>query len=272
MIGGSGLTQVLATGTNVATATSNAGGGGFGLSVSATLPLARDRRRVDGRVRRDDQRRHRADGDRRWDEHRDGARVRGLGRVLRRDRLLVDGGDHGRASVLALVGSTAHVNVPGQRRHRHGDRASERDGRHAGGAGGVISIAVMIPTAVVGGGVTANFDGTLTAADHLTVTATASNKADAHTFVVSIGLVAGSAGAIADAEILSSAVTHALIGSDASVSVTNGITVDAHLIGRPEHGDRARRWWRAAACSGRRPSSRRMPRTTGRRSPRSTVA
>ena len=101
----------------------------------------------------------------------------------------------------------------------------------AGGSGGAISFSLMIPTAVVGGGVTANFDGSLTAADHLTVTATSSNKADAHTFVVSVSILAGIGGATADAEILSSAVTHALVGPDASVSVTNGVTVDAHLFG-----------------------------------------
>ena len=101
----------------------------------------------------------------------------------------------------------------------------------AGGSGGGISISIMIPTAIVGGGVTANFDGTLTAADHLTVTATSSNKADAHTFVFSVGILGGGAGAVADAEIQTTAVTHALIGSDASVSVSNGVTVDAHLFG-----------------------------------------
>ena len=101
----------------------------------------------------------------------------------------------------------------------------------AGGAGGAISFAVMIPTAVVGGGVTANFDGTLVSADHLTVTASSSNKADAHTFVVSVSILAGIGGATADAEILSSAVTNAKIGPDAHVSVTNGITVDAHTFG-----------------------------------------
>ena len=36
---------------------------------------------------------------------------------------------------------------------------------------------------------------------------------------------------LADAEILSSAVTNAMVGPDASVSVTNGITVDAHPVG-----------------------------------------
>jgi hypothetical protein len=132
--------------------------------------------------------------------------------------------------VSALVGSTAHVSVPGHAVlvTATGHQTATADTN--GGAGGVVGIAAMVPTAVVGGGVTANFDGSLTAADHLTVTATASNKADAHTFVISIGLATGSL-AVADAEILSSAVTHALLGSDASVSVTNGITIDAHLIG-----------------------------------------
>ena len=91
MIGGSGLTQVLATGTNSATATSNAGGGGFGLSMSATLPLAKIEGGVtaefDGTIN---------DGTGlirhcRRDEHGDRARIRGLGRVLRGHRLVVDG-------------------------------------------------------------------------------------------------------------------------------------------------------------------------------------
>ena len=63
------------------------------------------------------------------------------------------------------------------------------------------------------------------------MTATSSNKADAHVFVVSVSIAAGLTGATADAEILSSAVTNAKIGPDAHVSVTNGITVDAHTFG-----------------------------------------
>ncbi len=224
----------------------------------------------DGGVRRDDQWWLGPDGDGRRHEHGDGACVDDRARVLRGSGSSSTAVITANASVTALVGSTAHVSVPNQAVLVTAAGHQNAIADTAGGSGGVVGIAAMVPTALVGGGVTANFDGSLTAADHLTVTATASNKADAHTFVVSIGLASGSF-AVADAEILSSAVTHALLGSDASVSVTNGITVDAHLIG-PTRTPRSRMPVVArVACSGRRPSSRRMPRTTARRSPRLRV-
>ena len=231
-IGGSGATLVTATGTNTATATSNAGGGGFGLSVSATLPLAEiegaTTAEFDGTINPGGTGLTvTADGTNTATAHALAVSVGFFAGTGSSSTAVITGN----ASVLALVGKTAHVNVPGQTVSVTATAHQNAVADTAGGAGGVISVAVMIPTALVGGGSTANFDGKLVSADHLNVTATASNKADAHTFVASVSVLAGIGGATADAEILSSAVTNALVGSDASVSVTNGVTVDAHLFG-----------------------------------------
>ena len=231
VIGGTGLTQVLATGTNVATSTSNAGGGGFGLSLTATLPLAKIEGGVtaefDGTINGGTGLSVIADGTNTATAHAFAVSFGFFAGTGSSSTAVITGA----ASVLALVGSTAHVNVPGRAVIVTATGHQTATADTAGGSGGAISFAVMIPTAVVGGGVTANFDGTLVSADHLTVTASSSNKADAHTFVVSVSILAGIGGATADAEILSSAVTNAKIGPDAHVSVTNGITVDAHTFG-----------------------------------------
>jgi Bacterial Ig-like domain/RTX calcium-binding nonapeptide repeat (4 copies) len=229
-IGGSGGTTITATGTNVATATSDAGAASFGLSIGVTIPTAR----IEGGVTAE------FDGS---ISGGSGLTVSASGTNTATAHALAiaaglfsgDGSSStaeitGSASVLALVGSTASVNIPGQAvsvvSTAHQSATADTDG----GAVGGLSIAVMIPTATVGGGVTANFDGTLVSADHLNVTSTASNDANAHTFVVSIGIVGGGAGAVADAEVTKTAVTEAEIGSDANVSVAHAITIDSHLI------------------------------------------
>src|SRR5262249_46319221 len=108
-----------------------------------------------------------------------------------------------------------------------------------GGAGSIVlSIAVMLPTAIVGGGTTAEFDGTLvhgvTDAASLDVEAHGENRATATTTVVSIGIV-GASGATADAEITSDANVEALVGSTASIATSGAVTVLAQLQGEKNH-------------------------------------
>ena len=128
MIGGSGLTQVLATGTNAATATSNAGGGGFGLSVSATLPLAKIEGGVtaefDGTINGGSGLSVIADGTNTATAHAFAVSVG----FFAGDRLLVDRGDHGRCERLGTgrLDGARERGRPG--RHRDGDRPSDRDG------------------------------------------------------------------------------------------------------------------------------------------------
>ena len=128
MIGGSGLTQVLATGTNTATATSNAGGGGFGLSVSATLPLAKIEGGVtaefDGTINGGTGLSVTADGTNIATAHALAVSIGSFAGTGSSSTAVITGA----ASILALVGSTAHVNVAGAAGDRHRDWPSDRDG------------------------------------------------------------------------------------------------------------------------------------------------
>src|SRR6185436_12226083 len=101
-----------------------------------------------------------------------------------------------------------------------------------GGSGAVgISISAMLPTANVGGGVKAEFSGTLVDgqidAASLDVKALGTNSATATVTVVSVGLLAGGAGANATAAITADADVEASIGALAQIATTGAVTVDS---------------------------------------------
>src|SRR5262249_3796239 len=122
------------------------------------------------------------------------------------------------ANVEALVGATSVMTVPGAPVSVLATSNNTASANAPGGAGsGLISVVEMLPTAKVGGGTKAEFDGTLVGAS-LDVEALGENSATASLVVVSIGLLGSGAGADADAEITSDANVEAAIGSAASVT------------------------------------------------------
>ncbi len=103
-----------------------------------------------------------------------------------------------------------------------------------GFSGGAISLGIMLPSALVGGPTRAHFDGTIAATsfhlfdtDSLTVRSRTSNVAIANAKMAAISLIAGFAGGNADAELTSDATNEASIGSDAVITVSGAVTVDA---------------------------------------------
>ena len=178
-------TSVSATGANTATASSDALSASLALSIGVTIPTARisdgTTAEFDGTITGGTGLTVTADGTNTATAHALAISVGAIAGTGASSHAEITAS----ASVLALVGSSAHVDVPAQAVvvTAKGHQTATADTN--GGAGGVISIAVMVPTAIVAGGVTANFDGSLTHADHLTVTATGSNKADAHDVCVS---------------------------------------------------------------------------------------
>ena len=228
VIGGSGLTQVLATGTNVATATSNAGGGGFELSVSATLPLAEiegaTTAEFDGTINGGTGLTVTADGTNDATAH---AQAISVG-FFAGDGTSSTAWITSAASVLALVGKTAHISIPGQEVALSATAHQNAVADTAGGSGGGISISIMVPTAAVSGGATAHFDGTLTAASQLDVTADGEDSATTTMHAVSIGFLGGVTTSESDATIngtnssyLGSSATIESPGTNISVQVTH---------------------------------------------------
>src|SRR5262249_47112355 len=136
------------------------------------------------------------------------------------------------AKVEALVGATSVMTVPGApvRVLATSDNTASADAD--GGSGSVlVSIAVMLSTAMVGGGTRAEFDGTLVDgtidAALLDVEALGKNTATATVTVASVAL-AGGAGATATAEVTPFADVEALVGSTASIALTGALTVSAN--------------------------------------------
>ena len=99
-----------------------------------------------------------------------------------------------------------------------------------GGSAGGVSVDVMLPIATVSAATRAQVDGDFTSSTSLTVRATAQNTATATVLVIGVSVI-GLSGAYADAEITSSSVVEAKVGSTASLASTGAVTVDAHTTG-----------------------------------------
>jgi hypothetical protein len=138
------------------------------------------------------------------------------------------------ADVEALVGQDSLITAPGASVDVLATGRNTATAKANGGSGGLISVSVMLPTAKVGGGVKAEFDGDLsdaaTDAASLSVKALGQNVATATTSVGGISLVGG-AGAQATAEVTAEADTEAYVGESASIAVSGAIVVDARLQG-----------------------------------------
>ncbi|MDA8440737.1 MAG: hypothetical protein M0Z51_18020, partial [Propionibacterium sp.] len=92
---------------------------------------------------------------------------------------------------------------------------------------GTAGVSAAVPTATVAGATRAEFDGSVTSATGLNLTAGGTNTATATTTPVAVGLVAG-AGASAQAIITSDANVIATVGSGNVTVTTNGVDVQAN--------------------------------------------
>ena len=136
------------------------------------------------------------------------------------------------ADTEALVLDTAAITAPGAlvtvTATSHNTATAKVTSVSIGG----VSIAVMLPTAIVGGATNSNFDGDLvdgvTDALGLTVTTRSTNLASAHIELFSVGVVGG-AGAIADAAVTGD--TEAGTGTNANIAVSGAVLVDAGFAG-----------------------------------------
>ncbi|MGZ4129286.1 MAG: hypothetical protein ACXVPR_00475, partial [Actinomycetota bacterium] len=122
--------------------------------------------------------------------------------------------------VNAFVGSTAHITTTGSLAVSATSFNLATATTNTAG-GGLISGGVNAPTALLNGGTTADFDGTVDSATKgFSVTAIGTNIATATSQIISIGLLGGVGIGVSDAEIGSGAVVQSLIGPDAFVILT----------------------------------------------------
>ena len=132
------------------------------------------------------------------------------------------------ATTNAIVGSTSSIDAPGVDILVTATSSNTAIAKADGGGGGFgVSVVVMKPTAIDGGGTNAGFNGDITSANSLTVRSRTADSANAHTNVVSISLVAGLSGGFASAAITAAAVGKASIGSTAHITVDGAVLVDA---------------------------------------------
>ncbi|MHB1242601.1 MAG: beta strand repeat-containing protein, partial [Gaiellaceae bacterium] len=134
------------------------------------------------------------------------------------------------ADTEALVGSGSTISVSGAIAvTAFSDNDAEASAQ--GGSGGLISIAVMAPSATVSGATLAQLDGDVLAGGSLLVGASGRNRATADAFVVNISLLAAATGAFSFAEITSGAGIEATIGTGSAVTVTGLVRVSASTWG-----------------------------------------
>ena len=94
---------------------------------------------------------------------------------------------------------------------------------------GFISLGVAVPTATIGGGVSAGYDGSVTGGG-LSVEAMGTYTATVDSHPIAIGVVAGN-GAAADAEVTADAQVNSSVGSDAVLTLGgNGVTVESTVV------------------------------------------
>src|SRR4029077_16682715 len=97
-----------------------------------------------------------------------------------------------------------------------------------GGAGGGVSIAILVPIALVTGDTRARLDGTISSSTGVTVQAIGENVGTATVKVIGVSVI-GITGAVATAEVDSN--VEAIVGSTASIASSGLVTVEAKLKG-----------------------------------------
>ena len=131
------------------------------------------------------------------------------------------------ASTDAIVGSTSSISDPSAVIQVLATSANTANATAHGRTGTLgLAVAVMIPSAAVGGATTAHFDGDIGSGLSLTVRSRTSNSAIADAEIAAISFLAGFGGGDADAEI-TSASNEASIGSDSNITVSGAVNVDA---------------------------------------------
>ena len=134
------------------------------------------------------------------------------------------------ADVEAELGANSKVNVGGAVLVDALATQNKATAEAEGGAGGAISIGVMLSNASVAGGTYASMAGDVTRASAVTVQSVGNNLADADTLTVSIGIVAG-AGANATATVSEQADVEAFVSSSSEITAPGGaVTVSATSI------------------------------------------
>jgi hypothetical protein len=133
------------------------------------------------------------------------------------------------ADTEALVGTTASLSVPGGDVLVEAISDDNATAHTGGGAGAVVSLVKLFPTAQVEGATKASFDGDLpditTDAATLTVRTRTGNTATANAEIVNMTLVGSEAGASAKASVKGD--NEASIGPNASIQTTGLVWVDA---------------------------------------------
>ena len=221
-----GAVTISANGPNVASASSDAGSASFGLSIGVTIPTAS----IAGAVLA-------SAGGSVTSASSISVTATGSNTATATALAITAGlftGNGSSAAALILAGADVTAETTGSLTSTGATSVTATGHNVAtaaanGGSGGGISIAVMLPTASIGGAVHADVNGSVNAGS-LTVTAIGQNKATSTTTVASIGL-AGGAGAQATATITSAADTKAEIGAAGSVSVTGAVLVHGYLQG-----------------------------------------
>jgi len=135
------------------------------------------------------------------------------------------------ADVEAIVGAGVVLAATGvvEVRARHQGSKNKAHAAALGGSSGALGAsATMQGKAIVGGGVTAGFDGTLSSSSQLTVEAEGDNIADADTFVIGFGAGFGGGGAGAEGTVTSDADVLARIASTASITTSGAVVLSAN--------------------------------------------
>jgi hypothetical protein len=224
-----GAILVTATSDNDANADTDIGGGGvatFGKSATTAILDGGTKAQLDGDVIDTDAGvaspvtvRATSDNDARAE-----AIVVALG-VFADSKGLADAIVTGLANTEALVGTTTSLSVPGGDVLVEALSDNNAIAHTAGGGGALVSLAELKPTATVGGGTNASFDGDLAGAATLTVRSRTGNDAQANAQIVNMTLLVGGTGAHAEASVTGN--NEASIGSNASVQTTGLVWVDA---------------------------------------------
>src|SRR5216683_2911962 len=116
----------------------------------------------------------------------------------------------------------------------HAKNARSAEATAPGGSAGGVTIAILIPIAIVAGHTRAEVDGTISSSTGVTVQSIGENVATATVMVIGVSVV-GLTGAVADAEMNQD--VEAFIGSTGSVASSGVVKVEAKLKGKQNNAD-----------------------------------
>src|SRR6185295_18979371 len=127
----------------------------------------------------------------------------------------------------AVLTATASLSTPGAVLVK-AEATNRATADAPGGVGGGVSIAIMVPIALVTGDTRARVDGDITSSTGITVQAIGENVAEAHVIVIGVSVI-GITGAVATAQVDSD--VEAIVGSSSSLASSRLVRVEAKLKG-----------------------------------------